>query len=179
MRDYKAPHVAGQFFLTALLSLASMVFIPAALSLEIGDPAPDFKLKGSDGKTHQLTEYLGDRPAVIAFFPKAFTGGWTIECKSLRDSIDQLSGLDVVYFMLSTDTIEDNTKFAHENGANFPILSDPTGEVSAMYDVLAGGIARRVTFYIAPNGSVAHVDEKVSVRTAGADIVSRLRALGY
>jgi len=75
MRDYKAPNVAGQFFLTALLSLASMVFIPAALSLEIGDPAPDFKLKGSDGKTHQLTEYLGDRPAVIAFFPKAFTGG--------------------------------------------------------------------------------------------------------
>ena len=81
--------------------------------------------------------------------------------------------------MLSTDTIEDNTTFAHENGANFPILSDPTGEVSAMYNVLAGGIARRVTFYIAPNGSVAHVDEKVSVRTAGADIVSRLRALGY
>jgi len=81
--------------------------------------------------------------------------------------------------MLSTDSLEDNTRFARENGANFPILSDPTGEVSAKYNVLAGGMARRVTFYIAPNGDVAHVDEKVSVRTAGADIVSRLRALGY
>ena len=81
--------------------------------------------------------------------------------------------------MLSTDSLEDNTRFARENGANFPILSDPTGEVSEKYDVLAGGMARRVTFYITPSGDVAHVDEQISVRTAGADIVSRLRALGY
>ena len=75
MKAHKAPRSAGQFFATALLSLASILFVPAALSLGIGDPAPDFKLEGSDGKTHQLAEYLGDRPVVIAFFPKAFTGG--------------------------------------------------------------------------------------------------------
>ena len=75
MKVNKAPHSAGQFFSTALLSLASILFVPTALSLEIGDPAPDFKLEGSDGKTHQLAEYLGDKPVVIAFFPKAFTGG--------------------------------------------------------------------------------------------------------
>jgi len=75
MKAPKASHSAGQFFATALLSLASILFVPAALSLGIGDPAPDFKLEGSDGKTHQLAEYLGDKPVVIAFFPKAFTGG--------------------------------------------------------------------------------------------------------
>ena len=75
MKAPKAPNSAGQFFSAALLSLASILFVPAAISLEIGDPAPDFKLEGSDGRTHQLAEYLGDRPVVIAFFPKAFTGG--------------------------------------------------------------------------------------------------------
>ena len=75
MKGYKALPAAGQFFSTTLLSLASILFVPTALSLEIGDPAPDFKLEGSDGKTHQLAEYFGYSPVVIAFFPKAFTGG--------------------------------------------------------------------------------------------------------
>ena len=45
------------------------------LGLEIGDEAPPFKLPGSDGATHQLSDYLGEKPVVLAFFPKAFTGG--------------------------------------------------------------------------------------------------------
>ena len=40
-----------------------------------GDPAPAFSLPGSDGKTHSLAEHLGKRVVVIAWFPKAFTGG--------------------------------------------------------------------------------------------------------
>ena len=43
-------------------------------SLKRGDPAPDFSLPGSDGRTYRLKELLG-RPVVIAWFPKAFTGG--------------------------------------------------------------------------------------------------------
>lgn len=42
--------------------------------LKPGDPAPDFSLPGSDGRTYRLTELIG-RPVVIAWFPKAFTGG--------------------------------------------------------------------------------------------------------
>ena len=45
------------------------------LGLEIGDEAPAFRLPGSDGATHQLSDYLGEKPVVLAFFPKAFTGG--------------------------------------------------------------------------------------------------------
>ena len=41
---------------------------------EPGDPAPDFRLPGSDGQTHALADYRG-RFVVLAFFPKAFTGG--------------------------------------------------------------------------------------------------------
>ena len=46
----------------------------AALSVEVGEAAPDFTLAGSDGRTHALADYRG-RHVVLAFFPKAFTGG--------------------------------------------------------------------------------------------------------
>jgi len=42
--------------------------------LNVGDKAPDFKLPGSDGKTHSLSGYKG-KTVVLAWFPKAFTGG--------------------------------------------------------------------------------------------------------
>ncbi len=43
--------------------------------LEPGDTAPPFSLPGSDGKTHTLAEYAGKQIVVVAWFPKAFTGG--------------------------------------------------------------------------------------------------------
>jgi peroxiredoxin Q/BCP len=46
----------------------------APVELKAGDPAPDFALQGSDGNTYRLKELTG-RPVVIAWFPKAFTGG--------------------------------------------------------------------------------------------------------
>jgi peroxiredoxin Q/BCP len=41
----------------------------------VGDPAPDFQLSASDGKTYSLSEFRGNSGVVVAFFPKAFTGG--------------------------------------------------------------------------------------------------------
>jgi peroxiredoxin Q/BCP len=43
--------------------------------LRVGDIAPEFTLPGSDGKTHSLSDHVGKRAVVIAWFPKAFTGG--------------------------------------------------------------------------------------------------------
>ena len=47
---------------------------PAAPALKVGDDAPRFELQGSDGKVHRLSDYKG-KTVVIAWFPKAFTGG--------------------------------------------------------------------------------------------------------
>jgi len=44
------------------------------IGLKPGDPAPDFSLAGSDGRTYRLKDLSG-RPVVLAWFPKAFTGG--------------------------------------------------------------------------------------------------------
>ena len=43
--------------------------------LKVGDPAPSFSLAGSDGKTYRLADYKGKSAVVVAWFPKAFTGG--------------------------------------------------------------------------------------------------------
>ena len=43
--------------------------------LNVGDKAPPFRLMGSDGAYHSLEQHKGKRPVVLAFFPKAFTGG--------------------------------------------------------------------------------------------------------
>lgn len=45
-----------------------------AQELGAGDPAPAFELPGTDGRTHRLADYEG-RTVVLAWFPKAFTGG--------------------------------------------------------------------------------------------------------
>ena len=45
-----------------------------AQGLAPGDPAPPFELPGSDGNTHRLADYAG-KTVVLAWFPKAFTGG--------------------------------------------------------------------------------------------------------
>jgi len=46
-----------------------------AVELKVGDAAPAFSLPGSDGKTHSLADAKGKAAVVLAWFPKAFTGG--------------------------------------------------------------------------------------------------------
>ena len=62
--------------LTVAVSLAaSLVARSQTPELKPGDMAPNFSVKGSDGKTHTLAEHKGKRAVVLAWFPKAFTGG--------------------------------------------------------------------------------------------------------
>ena len=61
--------------LLGAFSAAVLLASPLASALEVGDKAPDFELQASDGKTYTLSQFAGDKPVVIAFFPKAFTGG--------------------------------------------------------------------------------------------------------
>ncbi len=62
---------AASSALLATLALAGL----AHAELKVGDKAPDFQLVGSDGKTYSLSDYRGKQPVVLAWFPKAFTGG--------------------------------------------------------------------------------------------------------
>jgi len=64
---------------TLMAALPALAQTPAAspapeAKLKVGDQAPEFALQGSDGKVHKLSDYKG-KTVVLAWFPKAFTGG--------------------------------------------------------------------------------------------------------
>ena len=58
-----------------LLAAAPLLAAEEPKPLAAGDAAPAFSLPGSDGKTHALADYVGKKAVVLAWFPKAFTGG--------------------------------------------------------------------------------------------------------
>ena len=63
-----------------MLSMTLVLAVPAVAQeeeggLAMGDKAPDFSLQGSDGKTYTLAQFKGEKPVVLAFFPKSFTAG--------------------------------------------------------------------------------------------------------
>jgi len=59
---------------TSLGVTAASTAQQAPVELKEGDPAPNFSLPGSDGKTHRLSDYKG-KGLALAWFPAAFTGG--------------------------------------------------------------------------------------------------------
>jgi len=168
---------------TLTLVAVMMVAVQArAVELQVGDPAPDFKLAASDGKTYQLSSFKGKRAVVVAWFPKAFTGGCTIECKSLAANGAKIRQYDVAYFMASTDPVEGekgNKAFAESEKADFPLLSDPTKETAAAYGVLntERGFAMRWTFYIDKDGKIAAIDKAVKPPTSAEDMLAKLAEL--
>ena len=164
------------YFFVALLALGLQSARGAELS--VGDPAPDFTLEASDGKTYSLADFRGRQAVVIAWFPRAFTSGCTVECKSLAENGEEIRRFDVTYFMASTDAVDQNTAFAAENDADFPLLSDPEGEAARAYGVYTMGFAKRHTFYIDVDGNIAHIDRAVRPSTSAEDMVARLEELG-
>jgi peroxiredoxin Q/BCP len=165
-----------------LLVLALLLAVPGlarAGGPAVGDLAPDFALQGSDGEVHRLSDLRGERAVVLAWFPKAFTSGCTLECRSLAHGGDAIRSFDVAYFMASVDAPEDNAGFAKSEQADFPLLSDPTQATAKAYGVLdASGVARRWTFYIGVDGRILAIDTHVAPATAAQDIAARLAQLG-
>src|SRR3954469_11541378 len=152
-----------------------------APELKVGDQAPDFSLQASDGKTYKLSDFKGKQAVVLAWFPKAFTQGCTIECKSLAEHGDMIKKYDVTYFMASVDPIEGekgNKAFAEAHSADFPLLSDPTKETATAYGVLgSNGRAQRWTFYIDKNGLISAIDKTVKPATSAEDMAAKLGEL--
>lgn len=117
--------------------------------LNVGDVAPDFEARASDGSTFRLYGRRG-RATVIYFFPKAFTPGCTKETKLFAENYSeiQLARADLVG--VSADGFDKQCDFAKSTGAPFPMIGDESRVVCKKFGVLFPivGIARRVTFVV-------------------------------
>ncbi|MBM3778070.1 MAG: redoxin domain-containing protein [Acidimicrobiia bacterium] len=185
----------------ALMTLGLVAVLTGAAGaqtaeLKVGEMAPDFTLQASDGKTYKLSDFRGKQVVVLAWFPKAFTQGCTIECKSLAENGHLIRKYDVTYFMASTDNIEDQTKFAQassvtlgqgdkqqvveKKAADFPMLADPTKATARAYGVLRnfggnfGEMAQRWTFYVGKDGKITAIDKEVRPATSAEDMAAKL-----
>ncbi len=130
--------------------------------LKVGDKAPDFSLKGSDGKGHSLKKLAGKK-VVLFFYPKDNTPGCTIEGCAFRDNAIGFREKGAVVLGVSADSVESHRKFAGRFRFNFPLLSDLGGKISRKYGVWKEknflgkkyfGISRS-TFIIDANGRIA------------------------
>lgn len=151
-------------------SLAASVPPPSAVHLAVGQPAPQFSLPGSDGKTIRLSDFRG-RKVVLYFYPKDDTPGCTKEACAFRDGIEEVRDCAAVVLGISPDSVESHKKFSHKFGLNFPLLSDVDKRVAQAYGVwkektLYGrkfmGI-ERTTFLIDESGKISKIFSKVKV----------------
>jgi peroxiredoxin Q/BCP len=85
--------------------------------------------------------------------------------------------------MISTDKLEDNTAFAKQENADFPILADPTQTTANAYGVLKdyggalGKLSSRWTFYIGPDGKILEIDKAVKPASSGEALLAKLKEL--
>jgi thioredoxin-dependent peroxiredoxin len=69
-------------FLISVVLLAMLALValgqqptPPKTNLKVGDPAPDFTLRATDGNTYKLSDFKGKKNVVLAIYVLAFTGG--------------------------------------------------------------------------------------------------------
>ena len=170
----------------ALVLLGAAVFGTAVQAervcraeLKVGDEAPDFQLAASDGKTYKLSDFRGKQAVVVAWYPRAFTGGCTKECTSFKTDGPKIREYDVAYFTASCDPVKLNTEFAESLKADYPILCDVDGKTAMAYGIYnpERKAALRHTFFVGLDGKILHIDTEVKTASHGADVAARLKEL--
>lgn len=149
-----------------------------AENISIGEEAPNFTLKGSDGNSYSLTDYTGISPVVVYFYPKANTPGCTKQACGIRDDYTKFTDNGIIILGISTDSIEDINEFEMDYNLNFPLLSDESKEISKKYGVLNNlGFANRITFIIDKKGNLAHIIKNVNVDSHSNDVFELAKTL--
>jgi peroxiredoxin len=147
----------------APLALSLTLAAPARAALDIGDPAPNFTTDAAlNGQVFKfsLADSLAKGPVVLYFFPAAFSVGCSIEAHEFAEAIDKFKALGATVIGVSGDDIETLGKFSVQTcQGKFPVASDNTQGIMKSYDAvltLRPEYANRVSYVIAPNGSVVY-----------------------
>jgi peroxiredoxin Q/BCP len=139
--------------------------------VDVGDPAPDFELPGTGGRSYRLSEYRG-RKVILAFYPGDFTAVCTKQFCSYRDQGERMDNLGADVLGISPQSVDSHERFTEEKRLNVPLLADEDREVARAYGVLAGPMVRRAVFVIDEQGVVRH--RKVTMVGLGFESVDDL-----
>jgi peroxiredoxin (alkyl hydroperoxide reductase subunit C) len=129
-------------------------------TLKVGDPAPDFQLKGTNKSEFKLSDAKGKNNVVLNFFPAAFSGVCSMQMPQIQKEKAMFAD-DTLVFGVSVDNTWALDAFAQQTGIDFPLLSDfwPHGAVAEKYGVLFPvGVAERAVIGIDKEGIVRYID---------------------
>jgi peroxiredoxin len=127
------------------------------VSLELDQPAPAFAARNQHGEL--LTSHsLRGAPAVIIFYPWAFSSICRSELAAVRDDHGQFAALEARVLAISCDAMYALRAYADAEGIGFDLLSDhwPHGAIAEAYGVFdeQAGCARRGTFVLDAAGVI-------------------------
>lgn len=147
------------------------------MAIAVGDVAPDFSLPAQDGTTVSLSDFRGQKPVVLYFYPKDDTPGCTIEACSFRDSYTAFQEAGAVVLGVSSDSVDSHQRFAQKYNLPFQLLSDAGDRLRQTYGVpkTLFVIPGRVTYVIDKEGKVRHIFD--SLLNAQAHIQESLNIL--
>ena len=123
-----------------------------------GMRAPDFSAVTTSGSTFSLAAQIG-KVVVLFFFPKAFTPGCSREASQFARSWEEFQTMGAEVIGISTDNHQTQCDFATELKLPFALIADTGAKISDLYGATWPmiDIARRITFVIAPSGTVLNV----------------------
>jgi thioredoxin-dependent peroxiredoxin len=152
---------------------------------EIGRPAPDFSLPGTDGtdagrRRYDLGAYRG-QPLVLVFYPGDGTPVCTRQLNAYTNDIEQFRNVGAQVLAISPQSVESHESFAcNQGGFGFPLLADTDKAVGAAYGILGPlGFYRRSAFVIDGEGVVRWAHRAVAGLTyrASSELVEAVRAI--
>jgi peroxiredoxin Q/BCP len=141
---------------------------------DVGDPAPDFELPGTGGKTYRLADYRG-RNLILAFYPGDGTTVCTKQFCSYRDQGERMDALDAEVLGISSQSVGSHEHWVKEQELNVPLLADEDREAARAYGVTMGPMVRRAIFVIDDEGVIRH--RKVSLTGLGYESVEDLERM--
>jgi peroxiredoxin Q/BCP len=111
---------------------------------EVGEPAPDFELPGTDG-TFRLSDHRGER-VVLLFYPGDNTMVCTKQFCSYRDRPDEFAALNATVVGISSQDLASHQAFTAKHGLTVPLLADVDRQVAQSYDAFSPrlGVKRAV-----------------------------------
>ena len=134
------------------------------MSIEIGQPAPDFTLYDSAKNKITLSDMKGHN-VLLLFFPLAFTSTCTAELCSIRDNLSFYNDVNAKVFGISVDSLHTLAKYKAEQNLNFTLLSDFNKDVSLLYGSLyemfgynMKGVSKRSAFVIDKDGIIRYAE---------------------